>query len=204
MHYNGRVESLNYAFNLTTHRSRVLSQQTLTVVTQFQQDYPYLFVRPDFFPRKHTDRSVSPPLHSDSASSVDALTYSIRRSTDRRFCCYMGLLFACKIVNYPDPFFVENNNNNTEKLVLKRKDIQAWICEKWGGKTQTFAPAIFLFSFEFETWCYISVANQNRTGILLYMDHSWTKEQWNVFYSQHLWDLQSNPPTLLLTCPDAD
>lgn len=91
----------------TTRRSMVLFQQTLTVVTQFQQDYTYLCDRPDFFADSHVNIQTGaylPPLHSDSASYIDVLTYSIRRSTDRRFCCYMGLLFACKSVNYPDPF----------------------------------------------------------------------------------------------------
>lgn len=36
------------------------------------------------------------------------------------------------------------------------KDIQAWHCEK----RKNIRPA----AWDFETWCYISVANQNRTG----------------------------------------
>lgn len=98
----------NLSFMHSTKTTRlVLSQQTHTVVT-ISTRLPLfvhsarLFCR---FPRKHPDQSVSPHLYTlDSASYVDALTYSIRRSTDRRICCYMGFLFACKRVNYPDPF----------------------------------------------------------------------------------------------------
>lgn len=66
----------------------------------------------------------------------------------------MGLLFACKRVNYWSFFVENNNNNNTEKLVLKRY--------KHEKEKTDIRPAAL--DIELETWCYISVANQNGTG----------------------------------------
>lgn len=58
----------NLSFMHSTKTTRlVLSQQTLTVVTKFQQDYPYLSIWPEFFADSHVSiqtRAYPPPSHS--------------------------------------------------------------------------------------------------------------------------------------------
>jgi len=74
-----------------------------------------------------------------------------------------------------------------------------WDGVGWNGMPQLFGI------FDLETRCYISVANQNRTGILLYMDHFWTnKGTMEYFLLSTSKGFSEQTPTLPLTCPDGD